>query len=247
MIFKNHKFNSFFNVDLVNNSFLFKQYNFNLISSSLIRNVKIFYPYVKKEIKEKPLFFYYGWLPEKKIYFFKKKKRRTFKSYLKSMMILRKLKLNIFFGILKDNQWKKLAKSSLSRRGFVLKNFILNLESRVDLILYRLGFITTIFEARNLINKGLILVNSKIIKRKSYRLSQTAILHFNNNNYFKKIILYNYFNKNLLNILPPNFIDYNYKLFFFSLNTIFFKLNSVLNSINLTKKDINFFLHYYYY
>ena len=67
----------------------------------------------------------------------------------------------------------------LKKRGNVFIQFIIALESRIDSLLFRSSFVTSIYEARQLINHKKICVNGSCITKRSYVLKNNDILSFN--------------------------------------------------------------------
>jgi small subunit ribosomal protein S4 len=98
-------------------------------------------------------------------------------------------------------------------------NILLNLlESRLDNIVFRLGFATTILEARQYINHCHILVNNKLINIASYNCKLYDNISIKNNFKSKQLILKHLdkiiLNQNLINqrLIKFNLINFNYNL-----------------------------------
>lgn len=72
-----------------------------------------------------------------------------------------------YYGIL-ERQFHNYYKKADSRKGSTGKNLILLLESRLDNVVYRLGFAATRAEARQLVSHKAITVNGKIVNIPSY-------------------------------------------------------------------------------
>jgi len=64
------------------------------------------------------------------------------------------------YGIL-EHQFRRIFKTAEARRGNTGTNLMLLLESRLDNVVYRMGFASTRAEARQLVNHGAIAVNGK--------------------------------------------------------------------------------------
>ena len=100
----------------------------------------------------------------------------------------------------------------------MLRNFFLLLESRMDMLLYRLNLVSDLRESRKLISFFGINVDSKVICRGSYNLSLGSFFYIENE-ILKFILLFNFFNffskKGFLVNLPP-FLEANYNLLCFS-------------------------------
>lgn len=78
--------------------------------------------------------------------------------------------LSSFYGHIQKKQLNSLVNSSFQRKGHAGHRLINLLESRLDIILYRASFCTSIFAARQLISHGKILVNGNISTNSSLLL-----------------------------------------------------------------------------
>jgi small subunit ribosomal protein S4 len=74
--------------------------------------------------------------------------------------LLQKQKIRMHYGILEKQMRKTFAKAK-NMGGVTGTNLLILLESRLDCVVYRLGFANTIPAARQLVNHGHILVNGK--------------------------------------------------------------------------------------
>lgn len=108
----------------------------------------------KKEIK-----------PEKRNKFFQKR-------------LFEKQQLKNFYGCIPEYQIKNLFKKLNKKKNKIntFKNFILLLESRLDIIVVRLKLAKTIFQSKQLINHGKIQVNNQIINKSNYLLKKGDII-----------------------------------------------------------------------
>lgn len=80
-----------------------------------------------------------------------------------------KQKVRRIYGIL-EKQFHNYYKKAARLKGNTGDNLLSLLESRLDNVVYRMGFSTTRSEARQLINHKSILVNSRIVNICSYQL-----------------------------------------------------------------------------
>ena len=78
-----------------------------------------------------------------------------------------KQKLKAYYGNINERQFRNIYRKALSKRGDTTENLIGLLERRLDAVIYRAKFATTIFSARQLINHGHVRVNGKKVDRKS--------------------------------------------------------------------------------
>lgn len=81
-----------------------------------------------------------------------------------------KQKVRFVYGV-NEKQFKKTFVESSKMQGKQGENFLKLLESRLDNIVYRLGFARTRAQARQLVNHGHILVDGKKVDIPSYRLT----------------------------------------------------------------------------
>lgn len=81
-----------------------------------------------------------------------------------------KQKLRRIYGLL-ERQFRKYYQLSASKKGATGENLLQMLESRLDNVVYRLGFASTRAEARQLVAHKSILVNNSVINIPSYILA----------------------------------------------------------------------------
>lgn len=80
-----------------------------------------------------------------------------------------KQKVKRIYGVL-EKQFKNYFKRALKMKGITGKNLLVFLETRLDNIVYLLGFAESRPQARQLVNHGHILVNGKKMKVPSYQV-----------------------------------------------------------------------------
>ena len=71
-----------------------------------------------------------------------------------------------------ERQFRNVYRKALSKKGNTTENLIGLLERRLDTIIYRAKFSTTVFSARQLINHGHIRVNGKKVNIPSYLVKE---------------------------------------------------------------------------
>ena len=174
--------------------------------------------------------------------FFSKKRTKFYKFF-----ILRQ-QFRIFYSFIKIKNLKKIILKSLKKKDSV-NCFVYYLESRLDVVLFRLNLVSSIRDARQKILHGNILVNNKIVKKSSYNLKESDCLSFKKNKilFFKLKFLENLRSKKNFLVKIPNYIEYdlNNMLFIFTKINIydvrfFYKLNiyTILSLINFYRKQI---------
>ncbi len=131
-----------------------------------------------------------------KIWKLKKKKWNLLKKKLHNKKIIKPEKRNKFFqqrlfekqefknfyGSIPEYQLKTLFKNLLKKNNKinVFKNFVITIETRLDINLLRLRFVKTIFQGKQLINHKKIKINDKIINKPNYLLKKGDIITINN-------------------------------------------------------------------
>ena len=86
-----------------------------------------------------------------------------------AIQLQEKQKVRFMYGI-SEKQFKRLVNESAKMKGVHGENLFILLESRLDNIVYRIGFATTRRGARQLVNHGHITVNGNKVDIPSYRV-----------------------------------------------------------------------------
>lgn len=81
-----------------------------------------------------------------------------------------KQKLKGYYGNISERQFRKIYEESVRRRGDTSENLIELLERRLDAVVYRMKFVSTVFAARQLVNHGHVAVNGQRVNIASYQL-----------------------------------------------------------------------------
>jgi small subunit ribosomal protein S4 len=84
------------------------------------------------------------------------------------MQLEERQKLKAVYGLLSQKQLVNAYKKALIRTGNTAHNFIDQLECRLDNIVYRLRFASSIFGAQQLVSHGHVLVDGKKVDRRSF-------------------------------------------------------------------------------
>ena len=90
--------------------------------------------------------------------------------------------------------------SLLNPFGSELKNYILDLEQRLDVIIFRSHLVPTILSARQLISHGLVLVNNKVVNVSNYKVKIGDIIQLLDNSPIHK-------DKSSFNIYQISYIE----------------------------------------
>ena len=83
-----------------------------------------------------------------------------------------KQKLRAYYGNINERQFRNIYKKASMLKGDTSENLIGLLEKRLDAVIYRAKFSTTIFSARQLINHNHVRVNGKKVNIGSYLVKE---------------------------------------------------------------------------
>lgn len=86
-----------------------------------------------------------------------------------------KQKVRFMYG-LNEKQFKKVFQDAVKMKGVNGENLLKLLESRLDNLVYRIGFSTTRKGARQLVNHGHVTVNGKKVNIPSYRVKPGDVI-----------------------------------------------------------------------
>lgn len=87
-----------------------------------------------------------------------------------------KQKLKGYYGNILEKQFRRIYAEAARRRGNTAQNLIGLLEQRLDALVYRAKFVSTVFAARQLVNHGHVYVNGKRVTISSYRCSPGDVI-----------------------------------------------------------------------
>lgn len=80
-----------------------------------------------------------------------------------------------YYGVL-EKQFRNYFKKAVRKAGSTGENFLFLLESRLDNVVYRMGFASTRSEARQLVSHKAILVNDRVVNIASYHVSPEDVV-----------------------------------------------------------------------
>ncbi len=81
-----------------------------------------------------------------------------------------KQRLKGYYGNIGERQFRKYYLEAARRKGDTGENLIGILERRIDMVIYRMKFVPTVFAARQFVNHGHIKINGKRVTIPSYLL-----------------------------------------------------------------------------
>ena len=87
-----------------------------------------------------------------------------------------KQKMKFYYGNMNERQFRNVYRKAINKKGNTTENLVGFLERRLDTVIYRAKFATTIFSARQIINHGHIKVNSKKVNISSFLVSENDII-----------------------------------------------------------------------
>lgn len=79
-----------------------------------------------------------------------------------------KQKLKGYYGNISEKQFRRYYSEAVRRRGDTSENLIGLLEQRLDIIVYRMKLVSTVFAARQFVNHGHVTVNGSWVNIPSY-------------------------------------------------------------------------------
>ncbi len=86
-----------------------------------------------------------------------------------------KQKAKVVYGLL-EKQFKRLVTSVQKQKGETGELLIALLETRLDNLVYRLGFASTRYQARQMVSHGHVMVNGKKVTIPSYQVKESDVL-----------------------------------------------------------------------
>jgi small subunit ribosomal protein S4 len=126
--------------------------------------------------------------------------------------LLEKQKLKAYYGVL-EKQFKRYVFEALNSKEKSEEILIQNLERRLDNITYRLGFASTLRQARQLVVHGHILVNGKRIDIPSYKVNKGDTLSLREKSKKNELFSQNFIlTDNTYTYLEKNKINFSGKL-----------------------------------
>jgi len=84
------------------------------------------------------------------------------------LQLMAKQKLKGYYGNITERQFRRVYEEAARRKGDTGENLIELLERRLDAVVYRLKFASTVFGARQLVSHGHIRVNGRKVNIASY-------------------------------------------------------------------------------
>jgi small subunit ribosomal protein S4 len=112
------------------------------------------------------------------------KSRRKSTEY--GLGLIEKQKLKYYYGLM-ERQFRGVYEKALRRRGVTGEQMLQILETRLDNVVFHLGFANTRAAARQLVNHGHITVNGRKVDIASYALRVGEVIQVKNNNVSRQL------------------------------------------------------------
>ena len=112
------------------------------------------------------------------------KSRRKTTDY--GLGLIEKQKLKYYYGLL-ERQFRGVYEKALKRRGVTGEQMLQILETRLDNVVYHLGFGTTRAAARQMVSHGHVLVNGRKVNVPSFSLKVNNVIEVKNNNVSRQL------------------------------------------------------------
>ncbi|HEY1663220.1 MAG TPA: 30S ribosomal protein S4 [Verrucomicrobiae bacterium] len=112
------------------------------------------------------------------------KSRRKHTDY--GLGLIEKQKFKYFYGLL-ERQFRGVYEKALRRRGVTGEQMLQILETRLDNVVYHLGFANTRAAARQMVSHGHVLVNGRKVNVPSFALKVNNVIEVKNNNVSRQL------------------------------------------------------------
>src|SRR5690242_4381722 len=100
--------------------------------------------------------------------------------------LIEKQKLRYYYGLL-ERQFRGVYEKALKRRGVTGEQMLQILETRLDNVVYHLGFANTRAAARQMVSHGHITVNGRKVNVPSFALKVNNVIEVKNNNVSRQL------------------------------------------------------------
>ncbi len=92
------------------------------------------------------------------------------------IQLMAKQKLKGYYGNISEKKFRSIFKKASSIKGDTGENLVGLLERRLDMVVYRLNFVPTVFGARQLVGHKHVLVNGKTVNIPSYQVDVDDVI-----------------------------------------------------------------------
>jgi small subunit ribosomal protein S4 len=112
------------------------------------------------------------------------KSRRKSTDY--GLGLIEKQKLKYYYGLL-ERQFRGVYEKALKRRGVTGEQMLQILETRLDNVVFHMGFANTRAAARQMVSHGHVLVNGRKVNVPSFALKVNHVVEIKNNNVSRQL------------------------------------------------------------
>lgn len=182
-------------------NFIYQVYMNDRRYRKLLRKRRFYFFYKKTKIKTK-----FTYKPETDEKEFKRRKKT-----IKSAVYLMLLKLRRFYGYLGKKKLKRVLLKKGLNTNVLTESFAYLLESRLDVILYRSNFFSSIFAARQYINHKKVFVNGSLVTKPGTQIMINDIVTITRTTFYYKE-LKNRLSARKILVNFPRYLEVNYKL-----------------------------------
>jgi len=112
------------------------------------------------------------------------KSRRKHTDY--GLGLIEKQKFRYYYGLM-EKQFRGVYEKALRRRGVTGEQMLQILETRLDNVVYHLGFANTRAAARQMVSHGHVLVNGRKVNVPSFALKVNHVIEVKNNNVSRQL------------------------------------------------------------
>ena len=116
------------------------------------------------------------------------KRRRKISTYAEQLR--EKQRLRRFYGIM-EKQFRIMFQRSQKKKGITSENLLTLLETRLDNIVFRLGFGASRSQARQLVMHGHVLINNRKVDVPSYQVKTGQVVEVRKNEKSRKAVMKN--------------------------------------------------------
>jgi len=92
------------------------------------------------------------------------------------LQLREKQKIKGYYGNITERQFRRVYQEAARAKGDTSENLIGLLESRLDAIVYRMGFVPTVFAARQFVSHGHIKVNGRRVNIASFTVKEGDVV-----------------------------------------------------------------------
>lgn len=131
-------------------------------------------------------------------------RRRTFRSSEYGQQLMEKQKVRYTYG-LSEKQFRKYFEEITVQKGDKIELFLRKLETRLDNVIFRLGWASSRRQARQIVSHGHILVNNRRVDIPSYELKKGNIIKIKTAS--KKTVLFDNLKTNLKKYKAPTWLS----------------------------------------